>query len=146
GGHGCGQPRAFLAAIRHDRLLHLTIDLMLRPIGSSHKSIQTREFPQEAHQANPTGADCGAHQVYPEHQAMEEGKTWGTVKKGHDGGRLVEAPLVRPPCLQRAAGHMPSLGGLTQGKSLGLQIAILAKECGASGAIPAWAMIIVAAL
>ena len=59
---------------------------------------------------------------------------------------LVEALVVRPPCLQRAAGHMQSLGCLTQGKSLGLQIVILVKECGASGAIPAWVMIIVASL
>jgi hypothetical protein len=77
---------------------------------------------------------------------MSEGKTWGTVTKGHDGGMLVEALLVRPPCLKRAAGHMQSLGCLTQGESLGLQIVILVKECSASGAIPAWVMIIVASL
>jgi len=68
------------------------------------------------------------------------------VKKGHDGGMLVEALLVRPPCLQRAAGNMQSLGCLTQGEPLGLQIVILVKECSASGAIPAWVMIIVASL
>jgi hypothetical protein len=77
---------------------------------------------------------------------MSEGKTWGTVTKGHDGGMRIEVLVVRPPCLKRAAGHMQSLGCLTQGESLGLQIVILVKECSASGAIPAWVMIIVASL
>jgi hypothetical protein len=77
---------------------------------------------------------------------MEEGKPWGTVKKGHDGRRRVEALLVRPPGLQRAAGNMQSLGGLTQGEPLGLQIAILVKECSAAAAIPAGVMLIVASL
>jgi hypothetical protein len=146
GGQVFGQTRAFLSAIRHDRLLHLTVALVLSPIGSPHKSIQTRALQQEAPQANPTSADCGAHQGYPENQAMEEGQTWGTVKKGHDGGMLVEALLVRPPCPKRAAGNMQSLGCLTQGEPLGLQSVILVKECSASGAIPAWAMILVASL
>jgi hypothetical protein len=38
------QPRAFLAALRHDRFLDLTVDLGLRPLGSPHKAIQTREL------------------------------------------------------------------------------------------------------
>jgi hypothetical protein len=43
----------------------------------------------------------------------------------------------RGATLQRAAGNMQSLGGLTQGAPLGLQIVILVKEGRASGSIPA---------
>src|SRR5215813_10210667 len=75
---------------------------------------------------------------------MEEGKTWGTVNEGHDGGMLVEALLICPPGRPRAAGNMQSLGCLPQGDPLGLQIVILVKEGRALGVIPAGAMIIVA--
>jgi hypothetical protein len=105
-GHVFGQTRAFLPAVRHDGLLHVPVDLLLRPIGDRNKAIKACEFQEEANQANTTGTDFGTHQVYPEHQTMQEGKTRGTVKKSHDGGMLVEALLIGPPCLQRAAGHM----------------------------------------
>jgi hypothetical protein len=82
--------------------------------------------------------------MYAEHQTMQEGKTRGTVKKDHDGGMFVKTFLIRPPCLQRAAGNVKRLGGLTQGKPLGLQIAILIEECSALGAIPSWGTIIMA--
>jgi hypothetical protein len=146
GGHVPCQPGTFLAAIRHDRLLHLPVDLVLRPISGADKAIETRELPQQTYQANATRPDFSAHQGEPEDQAMQEGKPRATVKKGHDGGMLVEALLVRPPCLKRAAGHVQSLGCLTQGAPLGLQIVILVKECSALGAIPAWTMSIVASL
>jgi len=76
--------------------------------------------------------------VYPKHQTRPEGKTRGTVKKSHDSGMLVKTCLIHAPGLQRAAGHGERLGGLPQGEALGLQLAILIKECSASGAIPAW--------
>src|SRR6266516_4677701 len=57
---------------------------------------------------------------------------------------FVKTVLRRPPCLQRATGHMKRLGGLTQGEPLGLQIAILIEESSASGAIPSWGKIIMA--
>jgi hypothetical protein len=66
------------------------------------------------------------------------------VKKGDNGGMLVEALLVGPPCLQRAAGHLKCLGRLTEGAPLGLQIAILIEEGGASGAIPSGGAIMMA--
>ena len=46
GRHVLGQPRTFLVAIRHDRLLHLTIDLLLRAIGSRDKAIKAAEGEQ----------------------------------------------------------------------------------------------------
>jgi hypothetical protein len=49
---------------------------------------------------------------------------------------FVKTVLIRPPGLQRAAGHIKRLGGLTQGEPLGVQIAILIEEFRASGAIP----------
>jgi hypothetical protein len=55
-----------------------------------------------------------------EDQAMQEGKTGDTVKKRHNSRTLVEALLVRPPRLQRTAGHVKHLGRLTLGHPLGL--------------------------
>jgi hypothetical protein len=75
---------------------------------------------------------------------MQEGKTWATVKKGHDSRMLVEALLVRLPGLKRAAGNLQRLGRLTQGDPLGLQITILIEEGSASGAIPVWVTITIA--
>ena len=77
---------------------------------------------------------------------MQEGEPWHAVKKRHDGGTLVEALLVRPPCLERAAGHLKRLGRLTLGEALGLQSAILLEELSAFEAIPALVAIIVASL
>jgi hypothetical protein len=59
---------------------------------------------------------------------------------------LVEALLVRPPCLKRAAGNIKRLGGLTQGEPLGLQAAILRKQFSTFDAIPALVTILIATL
>ncbi len=144
GGHVPCHPRAFLAAVSPDRLLHLPVDLLLSAIGRADKPIKAREFQEQAHQANATRTHFRTHQVYPEHQTMQEGQPWGPVEKGHDGGMFVKTFLIRPPCLQRAAGHIKRLGGLTQGEPLGLPIAILIEAFRASGAIPSWGTIIMA--
>jgi len=57
-------------------------------------------------------------------QAMQEGKTGDTVQKRHNSRTRVEAFLVRPPRLQRTAGHVKHLGRLTLGHPLGFEIAI----------------------
>jgi len=77
---------------------------------------------------------------------MQEGQPWGTVEKGHDGGMCVKTVLIRPPCLQRAAGHIKRLGGLTQGEPLGLQVTILRKQLSTFDAIPALVALIIATL
>jgi hypothetical protein len=77
---------------------------------------------------------------------MQEGKPRATVKKGDNGRMLVKALLVGPLCLKRAAGNRKCSGRLTQGETLGLQIAILIEELDALGTIPAWVTIGVAAL
>jgi len=59
---------------------------------------------------------------------MQEGQTWATVKKGHDGEMCVTTCLLGPPGLQRAAGHLKRLGGLTQGEPLGVQSKRLLEE------------------
>jgi hypothetical protein len=73
---------------------------------------------------------------------MQERQARSTVEKGDHGRMFVEALLVHPPRLQRAAGHLKCLGRLTEGAPLGLQIAILIEEGGASGAIPSGAMLL----
>ncbi len=94
-GHVFAQPRTFGSAVRHDGLLDLTVDALLGPIGSRDKAIQAGELEQQAHQANATGADFGTHEVGAENQTMQERKTRGTLEKGHHGGMLIEALLVR---------------------------------------------------
>ena len=125
GGHLLRQTRALLLAVRHDRFFHVTVDLLLRPIGGPDKAIEARELQEQTHQANPTRTDFDTHQMEREDQAMQEGETGDALKKRHDSGTRIEALLVRPPRLQRAAGHLKHLGRLTLGEPLGLQSAIL---------------------
>src|SRR6266702_8183788 len=136
GGHIFGQTRAFLSAVRHDGLLHLTVHLVLRPIGSGNKTIKACELHQQTHEANATGTHFRTHQVYPEHQTMQESETWNTLKKGHDRGTLVETCLVRLPRLEGAAGNIKLLGCLTLGEALGLELEILIKAFSAFQATP----------
>jgi len=79
-------------------------------------------------------------------KSMQEGETRNTLKKLNDRGTLVEALLVRPPRLQRGAGHLQLLGRLTLGEALGVQIAIPLKQVSAFEAIPALGAIITATL
>jgi hypothetical protein len=131
-------------AIRHDGLLHLAVDLVLGAIGSRHKAVKAFEVAQQTHQANPTGSHFGADQVDGHNQAMQEGKPWGTVKKGHHSRMLVEALVGDPPGLQGAAGPLKRFGRLAQRESLSVQSAILIEESSTGGAIPAAVMRIIA--
>jgi hypothetical protein len=146
GGHDFGQTRAGLSAIRHDSLLHLPVALVLGPRGRADKAIAARAVHQETHQTHPTGPDCGPDQMYPEAQAMQEGQTWGAVKKGDHGWLRVETLLVGPPCLQCGAGNVKRLSRLTLGQALGLSITILRKTCRTLGAMPMRVAIMVASL
>jgi len=137
GGHVFGSTRAFLVPIRPDGLLHLPVDLVLRPIGSRDKAIKAWELQEEAHQAHATGADCGTHHVYPEDEAMQESKTWEALKKGHHSGTLIEPCLGRLPRLEGTAGPLELVGRLPLGETLGLQRAIRIKARSAFKAIPA---------
>ena len=73
---------------------------------------------------------------------MQEGETRKTVKKRHDRRTLVKVLLVRPPRLQRAAGHVQHLGRLALGDPLGVQLAISCKQVSALEARPALVAII----
>jgi hypothetical protein len=77
-------------------------------------------------------------------QAMEEGETRYTVKKGHDRGTGIEAVLVQAPRLERAARYVKHLGRLTLGDTLGVQTIILRQQVSAFEAIPALMAILVA--
>ena len=77
---------------------------------------------------------------------MQEGETWHALEKRHDRGTLVEALLIRTPRLQRAAGHLKHLGGLTLGDALGVQLAIPLTQVSAFEARPALVAIFVATL
>jgi len=93
---------------------------VLHPIGGRDKAIKAGELHEQTYQANTTGPHCCTHQVYPEHQTMQESQPGDTVEKGHDGGMLIKAVAVCLPGLQRAAGDSKLLGGLTLRDALGL--------------------------
>src|SRR4029434_5551875 len=82
--------------------------------------------------------------MYPENDTMQEGQPRTTLKKDHNARMFVEALLVRPPGLKRAAGNLKRLGRLTQGEPLGLQSEILIEEVLGAGASPSWGAIIMA--
>ncbi len=75
---------------------------------------------------------------------MQKGKPRNTVKKGHDRGTRIEAVLICPPRLQRAAGDVKYRGHLTLGDTLGVQIGIPRKQVRAFEARPALVAIIIA--
>ena len=77
---------------------------------------------------------------------MQEGETSDAVKKRHDRGTLIKARLIRPPRLQRAAGHLKHLGRLTLGDALGMQITIALKQVSTFDASPALVAILIATL
>lgn len=144
GGQIFGQTRAFLAAVRHDGLLHLTVHLVLRPRGRGNNTIQAWELHQQTHEATATGTHFRTHQGYPEHQTMQESATWNALKKGHDRGTLVETFLVRLPRLEGAAGHSQLVGCLTLGEALGLELERLLKAFSAFQATPSWEVCLIA--
>jgi hypothetical protein len=67
---------------------------------------------------------------------MEEGKPRHALKKRDDLGTGIEPILPRAPRLQRGAGNIEPVGGLTLGEPSGLQVAILLKEFSASASLP----------
>ena len=77
---------------------------------------------------------------------MPEGQSLRPVNKGPDSRTRIEALGVCLPGLERAAGNMEQLGCLPMGEPLSLQSAIALKQCSASGSLPGWATIVVAAL
>lgn len=119
GRHVLGQTAAFLLAIGHHRRLHLTVELLLRPLGGPDKAIQASEFEDQTHEANATRPDFRAHQMEPNHQAMQAGQPRGTLKKGDDSGLFVEALLIELPGSKGRSGNLKSWGGLTLRLALG---------------------------
>jgi hypothetical protein len=104
------------------------------------------ELQEQTHQANPAGPHFGTHERYREDQARQEGKTGDAVEKRHDSRTRVEALLVRPPRLQRTAGHVKHLGRLTLGHPLDFEIAIALTLLRPFEAIPALMAILIATL
>src|SRR6516164_1578115 len=77
---------------------------------------------------------------------MQERKTWEALKKSLHSGTLIETCLVRPPRLERTAGHSELVGRLPLGETLGLQRAIRIKARSAFKAIPACVVCLIALL
>ena len=67
---------------------------------------------------------------------MEEGKPGNTCEKFHHTGTGIKRILPRSPRLQRRAGNVKHLGGLTLGYPLSLSVAIRVEPLSALGAIP----------
>jgi len=73
-------------AIPHKRVLHLAVALVLDAIGGSNKAIEAYEFAEQTPQANATGTHFRVHQMYPEHETMQEGQPRRAVKKTTTAG------------------------------------------------------------
>lgn len=56
-GHVLGQACGFRLLVIDDGLFDLVVDLLLSPIGSRDKAVQTGQFKQETDQANAASAD-----------------------------------------------------------------------------------------
>jgi hypothetical protein len=125
GWHVAREARTLLLAIGHEGLLHTTVDLVLRPIRGADKAIEACELQEQTHQTNATRTHLDTDQVEREDQAMQKGEPWHAVKKRHDGGTRVQALLIRTPGLERAAGNLKHLRGVTLRQALRLQSAIL---------------------
>src|SRR5262245_34525723 len=146
GGHVLCPPCACLLAIPHERLLHLTVDLLLGAIGGADKAVKARAGEQETHQANATSTDLDTDQVDGQDQARQEGEARDALEKRDDGGTFIEAFVVRPPGRQGTAGDLKDLRRVTLGETLSLQGAIPLKQTRAFDAIPALVTSIVASL
>jgi hypothetical protein len=112
-------------AVRHDSLLHTTVDLVLRPIRGADKAIEACELQEQTHQTNATRTHLDTDQVEREDQTMQQGEPWHAVKKRHDGGTRVQALLICTPGLERAAGNLKHLRGVTLRQAWRLPSAIL---------------------
>jgi hypothetical protein len=146
GGHLVRQTGTLLVAVRHDRVFHTTVDLLLGPIGGADKPIEARDPQEQTPQANPTGPHFGINEVERQHQPMQESEPGDTVKKRHDRGTLIKVLLVRPPCLKGTARNLKHLGRLTLGNALGVQIVIPRKQVSAFDTHPALVAILIATL
>jgi hypothetical protein len=129
--------------VRHHRFFNVTVDPVLRPIGRADKPIEACELPKQTHQANPTGANLNTHEVQGNDQLMQAGETGHTLEKRHACGTGIEAVVVCPPRLQRAAGHVQHLGCLALGDLLRMQLAVSCQEVSAFEARSALVAIIV---
>jgi hypothetical protein len=77
-------------------------------------------------------------------QPMHNGQTWRAVKKRHHSRVLIQALVVSPPGLKRAAGNLQHFGGLTLREALNLASNILLKQLRAFDPIPALVTITIA--
>ena len=80
------------------------------------------------------------------HRRLAQFASWQLdgVLAGNGSNELIQALLIRTPCLQRAAGHVQHLGGLTLREALGFETAIPFKQLGTFDALPALVTITVA--
>ena len=130
----------------HDGLLLRRMPQAVAITRAVSPAMEACELQEQTHQAHPTRADLDTDQVDGQDQAMQERETWHALEKRHDRGTLVQALLIRTPCLQRATRHLKHLSSLTLGDPLGVQRAILLTQLSAFEASPALVAIFVAAL
>jgi hypothetical protein len=119
------QTRAFCLTGRHPRFFDVTVDWVLRPLGRADKPMEACELQPQPHHAHPAGANLNTHAMEGHAPWRQEGEPGHTLAKRHDNGTRVQALVLRRPGLERAAGHLKPLSGLTLGETSRLQRAIL---------------------
>jgi hypothetical protein len=137
GWHLVRQARTLRLAGPHDSLFHVTVDLLLGPVGGANQSIETSELQAQAHQAHPAGPDLNTHHRQGQNETRQASQPWRTVEKRHDRRALVTGLLVRSPRRQRAAGALQHLGRLALGDALGVPLPIACIQVSALAARPA---------
>ena len=69
-GHTAGQACGFIVVVSHHRLFNLKINLLLSPIGSCDKAVETRQMQEEANQANAACPHFDADQMKGNHESV----------------------------------------------------------------------------
>jgi hypothetical protein len=135
-GHVLGQARGFGVAVVDEGLCHLTVHLLLRPLGGSDKSVHAREVEQETDQPDATSADLDTDQVEGSNEPREEGKSRATLKELGHMRTDIEGIMPGVPRLQGPSGPLKPRGGLTLGDALRLPLQLWLEQIGPLEAVP----------
>jgi hypothetical protein len=74
--------------------------------------------------------------VEGQNEPMKERESGTTLKERHDMGTAIEGVMPGVPRLQGASGHLKSLGGLTLGDTLRLQVEIWLEQVSPLETVP----------
>jgi len=137
-GHVLGQAGGGIVAGGDHRVFTLEVPLLLSPIGSRDKAVETRQVEQETYQTDATRAACHADQMEGHHDAVYEGEPRTAWKERGQRGTESEGSGPDAPGVQGRARPLELCGGLSLGDALGSQRPVLRQEVRTCESIPVW--------